>query len=93
MGKYNDGAGSNPGAGNVYPPLTEREREVEIEAELDWYIVTCEDGHCNIISVEEGQPPPDRNTKERCVWGPFRSHDGAIARRIGLIRSGKCKPH
>ena len=93
MGKYNDGAGPNPREDNVYPVPTELEREAEIEVEMDWYIVVCEDGHCNIVSVEEGQPPPDRNTRERDVWGPFQSHDGAIARRIGLIRSGKCKPY
>ncbi|MEL6352868.1 MAG: hypothetical protein AAFR58_14000 [Cyanobacteria bacterium J06627_28] len=26
------------------------------------------------------------------TWGPFKTQNQAIAKRIGLIRSGKCKP-
>jgi hypothetical protein len=55
-----------------------------------WYIVKQADGHCEIIpsnqTTEENQP----STQER--WGPFASQEEAFARRIGLIRSGKCQP-
>ena len=55
-----------------------------------WYIVKCSDGHCDII-------PSDRITKEQNsdlqeLWGPFNSQQEAFARRIGLIRAGKCQP-
>ncbi|MDY7004776.1 MAG: DDE transposase family protein [Cyanobacteriota bacterium] len=26
------------------------------------------------------------------TWGPFNSVEEAIARRVGLIRAGKCQP-
>ncbi|MCY7273232.1 MAG: DDE transposase family protein, partial [Phormidesmis sp. CAN_BIN44] len=29
---------------------------------------------------------------QREQWGPFESQGVAIARRVGLIRAGKCKP-
>ncbi|HEY9647302.1 MAG TPA: hypothetical protein V6C88_13075 [Chroococcidiopsis sp.] len=59
-----------------------------------WYIVKTSDGHCEILSH-----PPTVNGKsangepevsER--WGPFSSEEEAIARRVGLIRAGKCLP-
>lgn len=54
-----------------------------------WYIVKHHIGNCDIIpseQVEEGNPDIIEQ------WGPFDSRDDAIARRIGLIRSGKCQP-
>ncbi|HEY9630251.1 MAG TPA: DDE transposase family protein [Coleofasciculaceae cyanobacterium] len=54
------------------------------------------------IIPNEGMPsniPPSSSSdaiaenppkKER--WGPFASQGEAIARRVGLIRSGKCQP-
>ncbi|NJL21484.1 MAG: hypothetical protein HC895_12695 [Leptolyngbyaceae cyanobacterium SM1_3_5] len=53
-------------------------------SESQWYIVKQADGHCTI----EPAPPPDPAEK----WGPFDSQGEAIARRVGLIRSGKCLP-
>ena len=54
-----------------------------------WYIVKQSEGHCDIISS-------DRITEERSAiqerWGPFNSQQEAFARRIGLIRAGKCQP-
>ncbi|HEY9845918.1 MAG TPA: hypothetical protein V6D03_06935 [Candidatus Caenarcaniphilales bacterium] len=59
-----------------------------------WYIVKHPNGSCQILpnlpEAEEsqvGQKPP---TPQH--WGPFNSQEEAIARRVGLIRAGKCQP-
>jgi hypothetical protein len=56
----------------------------------NWYIIKSEDGNCAIVSENdlEASPPPEIVEQ----WGPFPSTDAAIARRVGLIRAGKCKP-
>ena len=51
-----------------------------------WYIVKLPSGNCEIASTE----PSATEAKQK--WGPFLSKEEAIARRIGLIRSGKCQP-
>ncbi|MGK7949075.1 MAG: hypothetical protein AB4368_09790 [Xenococcaceae cyanobacterium] len=51
-----------------------------------WYIIRAEDKTCEIITVN--QEPPEATDS----WGPFSSQAEAIAKRVGLIRSGKCKP-
>ncbi|WP_038025878.1 hypothetical protein [Synechococcus sp. PCC 7336] len=48
-----------------------------------WYIVQQPDGHCTLT------PTPAENARH---WGPFDTEGEAIARRVGLIRSGTCKP-
>lgn len=53
-----------------------------------WYIVKQEDGTCEISD----RPPLDAGSPEKQVWGPFSDRQDAIARRVGLIRSGKCQP-
>ncbi len=55
-----------------------------------FYIVKRPTGNCQIIA---GDFVPD-NQESQIVeqWGPFESADEAIARRVGLIRSGKCQP-
>ncbi|WP_072044918.1 DDE transposase family protein [Aliterella atlantica] len=50
----------------------------------NWYIVKSPAGNCEIVSDNQGQ------TAEH--WGPFASKEEAIARRVGLIRAGKCQP-
>ncbi|MEB3356444.1 MAG: hypothetical protein VKK04_06935 [Synechococcales bacterium] len=71
-----------------------------------WYIVRQAAGHCDIISAQEleasnvgDRPESDRpeaandiDADEGQRWGPFASQGEAIARRVGLIRSGKCRP-
>jgi hypothetical protein len=52
-----------------------------------WYIVKEENGHCQIVSSETETTPEAEK-----IWGPFLSSQEAIARRVGLIRAGKCKP-
>ena len=51
----------------------------------NWYIVKQEDGTCEIVTATE-KPP---NTES---WGQFDSQEEAIAKRVGLIRAGKCQP-
>jgi hypothetical protein len=53
-----------------------------------WYIVKCSDGTCAVLTNEQVISHEDLVD----CWGPFPSTDEAIARKIGLIRSGKCKP-
>lgn len=53
-----------------------------------WYIVKRPDGPCEILSNE--QVEGEATIEQR--WGPFASQQEAIARRVGLIRAGKCQP-
>ena len=50
-----------------------------------WYIVKQEDGTCEIITAQE---KPSNTTS----WGGFATQEEAIAKRVGLIRAGKCQP-
>lgn len=64
------------------------------EAEA-WYVVKQADGHCAIVAGAEITQPETGTTataSTRDQWGPFASESEAIARRVGLIRSGKCQP-
>ncbi|WAL61231.1 hypothetical protein OXH18_04315 [Thermocoleostomius sinensis A174] len=63
-----------------------------------WYVVKQPDGHCEIVRLDAGQAlsaaaqsdQPEQTEPEH--WGPFDSQGQAIARRVGLIRAGKCQP-
>ena len=60
------------------------------EGQTDWYVLKTETGQCQIVQghqLEAMERSP--NTQQ---WGPFTSQGDAIARRVGLIRSGKCTP-
>ncbi|NEQ51741.1 MAG: DDE transposase family protein [Leptolyngbya sp. SIO3F4] len=51
-------------------------------------MVQTSEGHCEIFSQHElGQSSQNTET-----WGPFTSKTDAIAKRVGLIRAGKCLP-
>ncbi|WP_375470293.1 DDE transposase family protein [uncultured Nostoc sp.] len=54
-----------------------------------WYIVKRSVGNCEIL-------PSDKLGNDNLEiieqWGPFSSQGEAIARRVGLIRAGKCQP-
>ncbi|MEH1827549.1 MAG: DDE transposase family protein [Nostoc sp.] len=54
-----------------------------------WYIVKRSGGNCEIISSDQ---VGDGNLEIIEQWGPFSSPEEAIARRVGLIRAGKCQP-
>lgn len=54
-----------------------------------WYIVKRNNEKCEIVPNQDAEEQsPD--IIER--WGPFESQQEAIARRVGLIRAGKCQP-
>lgn len=54
-----------------------------------WYIVKRPAGHCEIVdNLDGGEDKPEIIEQ----WGPFTSQGEAIARRVGLIRAGKCQP-
>ena len=54
-----------------------------------WYIVKRFAENCEIIPSDQVN---DDNLEIIEQWGPFSSQEEAIARRVGLIRAGKCKP-
>ena len=53
-----------------------------------WYVIKLEDETCSIKSFDTEQA----KTPERERWGSFKNEQEAIAKKIGLIRAGKCKP-
>lgn len=54
-----------------------------------WYIVKGNNEQCEIISIQDAEKTtPDEIQR----WGPFETQQEAIARRVGLIRAGKCQP-
>ena len=61
-----------------------------MEDTQDWYIVKEKDGHCEIVSHETLEKKQAPESQDR--WGPFSSQEEAVARRVGLIRAGKCQP-
>ena len=54
-----------------------------------WLIVKTEAGNCEILPVEE--ITTERRAQAQ-TWGPYPSQGEAIAKRVGLIRSGQCDP-
>ena len=52
-----------------------------------WYIVKQQDNTCEIINVVNEVSPTEVNQ-----WGPFRTQQEALAKRVGLIRAKKCQP-
>ncbi|MBP0016147.1 MAG: DDE transposase family protein [Cyanobacteria bacterium SBLK] len=60
-----------------------------------WYIIKQNDGSCDISDrqpSEADEERPEKENQEKKIWGPFDDRKDAIARRIGLIRAGKCQP-
>ncbi|MFK8183844.1 MAG: hypothetical protein AB8B99_10765 [Phormidesmis sp.] len=57
----------------------------------EWYIAKDTADHpCKILSAQvlkELEATPIEK------WGPFETKNQAIAKRVGLIRAGKCKPN
>ncbi len=67
--------------------------------EEDWYIVKQPSEQCKILSAAEfaSMPIAEENTEEEetsssMKWGPFETQNQAYAKRVGLIRAGKCQP-
>jgi phage I-like protein len=55
-----------------------------------WYVIQSEDGHCEILPA--GKISRQMLQTKPQTWGPYASEADAIARRVGLIRAGKCQP-
>lgn len=56
----------------------------------NWYIVKeTADTPCKILTSQE---LTNLNANPVEQWGPFETKNQAIAKRVGLIRAGKCKP-
>jgi len=55
-----------------------------------WHIVKRPAGNCEIVL--SSQIAEDSHPEMIEQWGSFTSEAEAIARRVGLIRSGKCQP-
>lgn len=53
------------------------------------YIVKRSTGNCEIVPSEKAEGD---NSEIIEKWGPFDSREDALARRVGLIRAGKCLP-
>lgn len=60
------------------------------DAQTRWYIVQTEQGQCQIVT--EADLATMKSGDDTKSWGPFASQGEAIARRVGLIRAGKCQP-
>lgn len=59
-----------------------------------WFIVKQDNGQCEIVGdgVIKSENSPAELGAPGEHWGPFASQAEAIARRVGLIRAGKCQP-
>ncbi|MEM9978976.1 MAG: DDE transposase family protein [Cyanobacteria bacterium P01_D01_bin.2] len=53
-----------------------------------WHVVRQASGHCDICH----QTDLNRQLDSPKIWGPFASQADAMAKRVGLIRAGKCLP-
>jgi hypothetical protein len=61
-----------------------------LERNEGWYVVQSEAGTCEVLSAENVSR--EQLQDQRPIWGPYATQAEAIARRVGLIRSGKCDP-
>ena len=57
--------------------------------EESWYIIKQASEQCEIVSQQELDALEGELLEQ---WGPFESKGQAIAKRVGLIRAGKCQP-
>ena len=53
-----------------------------------WYVIKQQDGTCRVAGFATRQT----KTPEQEQWGSYNSEPEAIAKKIGLIRAGKCQP-
>lgn len=56
-----------------------------------WYICKQASGNCLIVNLMVDIADLELNQSIES-WGPFPSQNEAIAKRVGLIRAGKCIP-
>ena len=53
-----------------------------------WYVIKQEEQTCSVESFDTEQVKSSKPEQ----WGWFESEQEAIAKKIGLIRAGKCQP-
>ena len=53
----------------------------------NWYVVKEGSETCQILTA-----PELSTTSHAEKWGPYATEGEAIAKRVGLIRAGKCQP-
>ena len=53
-----------------------------------WHVIRQASGQCDICR----QTDLDQRLDNPKTWGPFASQADAMAKRVGLIRAGKCLP-
>lgn len=78
--------------------VLQRMRNEPMSAPEAWYVVKQDNGQCTITPASSFEPmqnadnaSPDTSSSLE-HWGPYDSQQDAIARRVGLIRAGKCQP-
>lgn len=54
-----------------------------------WLIVQAEAGYCEVVPLDQVNHQQREHAK---TWGPYESQAEAMAKRVGLIRAGQCKP-
>ncbi|MFZ4557408.1 MAG: DDE transposase family protein [Pseudanabaena sp.] len=64
------------------------EDAVDTLASEQWFICKRDNSICEIIKSTS----KDEITDAIEIWGALASQGDAIAKRVGLIRSGKCQP-
>ncbi len=52
-----------------------------------WYVVKVAATNCQIMTQAELE-----SVTVTEQWGPYQTEGEAIAKRVGLIRAGKCQP-
>ena len=62
-------------------------------SEKSWFIIKKSSEQCEIIEAQTQEAvKKGTDTQPIETWGPFDTKNQAIAKRVGLIRAGKCKP-
>ncbi|PZO44530.1 MAG: DDE transposase family protein [Pseudanabaena frigida] len=62
----------------------------DAQASEQWFICKRDTGICEIVKIASKEEKEIADSVE--TWGGFTSQGEAIAKRIGLIRAGKCQP-
>ncbi|AFY68666.1 hypothetical protein Pse7367_0355 [Thalassoporum mexicanum PCC 7367] len=70
---------------SVNSPANSPDIDAATNAATNWYIHRQPSGVCLITNHQEAQGSLE-------TWGPFANQNEAIAKRVGLIRAGKCIP-
>ena len=64
-----------------------QKNQIMQETKQYWYIIKQQDCTCRVVAFDSPQKTPEQKQ-----WGAYDSESEAIAKKIGLIRAGQCKP-